>query len=367
MKKILFIILGFMIWSPVKSQEIPVTLGIGDTAPKLQYAKWIQGTPFDLTQKDMVYVIEFWATWCGPCVAAMPHLSELAAQYKDEARFIGVNIWEKTGDKPYESSLPKVIQFVEGSKDRMTYNVIADNNELYMSNTWMRAAGQNGIPSTFVVKNNQIVWIGHPSKLDEIIPAVIADTFDITVYKAQFEKAKESSKATMQLFATFSTQVNEAVAAKDYDKAFTIIDESATKTPILAYTSKIEKLKILLEHFSEQKAIAYIKEITNAEKDRYEGTLASFLIERENLSKETYEFAATLVDKAIETYPFSGVYDLKAKAMIKAGNQAGAISALENAIALAKSEVNDPKFAGRVFDYTITEYQDKLKTLKATP
>jgi len=364
MKRFLISLLAVIVLSPIKSQEIPVTLGIGDPPPLLKYAKWIQGAPFELNKKEMIYVVEFWATWCGPCVAAMPHLSELSEKYKNDAKFIGVNIWEKVGEEPYESSLPKVMQFVEGSKKRMTYNVIADNNEQYMSSFWMRAAGQNGIPSTFVIRNNQIVWIGHPSKLDEVIPSLIAGTFDLNASKAQFAQARESSKQTMQLFTDFAKNINEAVAAKDYEKAFVIIDEGIKSNPMLRFSGKMQKLTILLDHFSEQKAIEYIQENISGENTGLEGTFASFLTEREKLSPATYNYAVKLIDMVLDKNKISAIYAMKANALIKSEQKELAIAALEKAIELGKTEVNDPKFAGRIFDYTIEEYQQKLSVLK---
>lgn len=61
---------------------------IGDVPPPLTLAKTIQGPPATEMSwerfKGKVVVLEFWATWCGPCVAAMPHLNELVEQFTNK-------------------------------------------------------------------------------------------------------------------------------------------------------------------------------------------------------------------------------------------------------------------------------------------
>ncbi len=67
-------------------------LTIGDTAPPIDIAHWIKGDKIEEFESGKVYVMEFWATWCGPCRASMPHLSKLQEQYTDyDVTFIGVS------------------------------------------------------------------------------------------------------------------------------------------------------------------------------------------------------------------------------------------------------------------------------------
>ena len=60
------------------------TLGPGSKAPNLDIKTWFKGSPVKSFEKGKVYVVEVWATWCGPCIASMPHISELARNNKDE-------------------------------------------------------------------------------------------------------------------------------------------------------------------------------------------------------------------------------------------------------------------------------------------
>src|SRR6266478_1453472 len=72
------------------------TLKVGDPAPKLQTGKWVQGEPVKEFQKGKAYLVEFWATWCGPCRVSIPHLNEIHNQYKDKGLVvIGQDCWER--------------------------------------------------------------------------------------------------------------------------------------------------------------------------------------------------------------------------------------------------------------------------------
>jgi thiol-disulfide isomerase/thioredoxin len=153
------------------------TLKAGDPAPKLETGKWVQGEPVKDFQKGKAYIVEFWATWCPPCRASIPHLNETYLKFKDKGLVvIGQDCWEK------DESL--VAPFVEKMGDKMTYRVALDdktsNKKGQMAITWMEAAGRNGIPSAFLVDTKgKIAWIGHPMALKEdVIEEVLAGKFD---------------------------------------------------------------------------------------------------------------------------------------------------------------------------------------------
>ena len=114
------------------------------------------GKPFDLAFTDAisgseismkglkgkVVVIDFWATWCGPCVAEMPALKKLYAEYKDKGvEFIGVSLDNKVG------GLDKLKAFV--TKEGITWPQYfqGDGWESKFSASW----GISGIPTVFVV------------------------------------------------------------------------------------------------------------------------------------------------------------------------------------------------------------------------
>lgn len=58
------------------------TLKIGDPAPEIKVEAWVRGTPVTKFEKGNVYVLDFWATWCGGCIASFPHISAIANKYE---------------------------------------------------------------------------------------------------------------------------------------------------------------------------------------------------------------------------------------------------------------------------------------------
>src|SRR5688572_28662197 len=66
----------------------------GDKAPPIALEELIQAPAGAEAEwgklRGKVVVLEFWATWCGPCVAAMPHMNGLADRYKGKVQFIEI-------------------------------------------------------------------------------------------------------------------------------------------------------------------------------------------------------------------------------------------------------------------------------------
>ncbi len=63
---------------------------MGDPAPPLAVSTWLHGAEVKGFEPDRVYVVEFWATWCGPCRQIMPHMGDLQDEYREKGvTFIG--------------------------------------------------------------------------------------------------------------------------------------------------------------------------------------------------------------------------------------------------------------------------------------
>jgi len=193
-------------------------LSVGDKAPAIEVEKFLKGTPVTGYEKGKTYVVEFWATWCGPCVQSMPHISHVQKEFKDKGlTIIGVNVWED--DKYNAETLKNVETFVAEMGDKMAYTVAYDGAAKKMDEGFMKAAGRRGIPSCFVVDGeSKVAWVGHPMWLDTVLPDVISGKYEAN---ALTEKVKAGEKAQKAVFEKMQSDPAAAITAweafeKDY-------------------------------------------------------------------------------------------------------------------------------------------------------
>ena len=92
--------------SPAQTRQ----LAIGDTPPPLYLEKLLQA-PTDAkvdwnSLKGNVIVLDFWATWCAPCVAAIPHMNQLAKDLNDQP-VVFISVTDDAVDRMEAFSRPR--------------------------------------------------------------------------------------------------------------------------------------------------------------------------------------------------------------------------------------------------------------------
>ncbi len=217
-------------------------LKVGDKAPAMKVAKWVKGNAVTEFKAGKAYVVEFWATWCGPCRESIPHLSEMAKK-NPAVTFAGISVWEnQPGDKStaYQG---KVVQFVKDMGPKMAYNVGYDGLEGSMAKTWMDAAGQNGIPTAFVVLDQKVAWIGHPMELEPILEKVAKGAFDPQA-EADVREKKEAEARAMQ---DKLKPILEAAQSGDFKKAVAELDKVLAEKPEMEKQLAMFKLNLLMQ------------------------------------------------------------------------------------------------------------------------
>lgn len=200
-------------------------LKIADAAPAISIAKWIQGQPIESFEKDKVYVVEFWATWCGPCLLSMPHMAALQEEYGDAVAFVGVT----DEDENTISTFLTRDSRVEGKKwsDVLTYRLALDA-EGATNAQYMQAAGRQGIPCAFIVgKSGLVEWIGHPMGMDDALKQIVEGTWDVNEAAEYLKRQDEKQEAMM----AYQQKLSIAFGRSDMEGVLRICDEILEKYP----------------------------------------------------------------------------------------------------------------------------------------
>ncbi|MCH2161917.1 MAG: TlpA family protein disulfide reductase [Phycisphaerales bacterium] len=128
----------------------------GQRAPDFFVKTWVTAEP---NGRGKVAIIDFWATWCGPCVAAIPHMNEIQKQFASDVICVGISDEQES-------------KFHQGLNKRKL-NASSFNYALGLDDSGsMKSAFQvKGIPHVVVISSDWIVrWQGHPTQLT---PAVL--------------------------------------------------------------------------------------------------------------------------------------------------------------------------------------------------
>lgn len=145
-----------------------LTPGDEVTLDAIAGANFVKGEAPASWNKDELYILECWATWCGPCISAIPHVDGLYDKYHEKGlNVLGMNVFEDGQDK--------VVKFVEGKGDGMSYPVAYVGRGGDFDKTWLKPAGINSIPTCLVIKNGKLLFKLHPNALnDEMIVGLLA-------------------------------------------------------------------------------------------------------------------------------------------------------------------------------------------------
>jgi len=223
------LVVALSLWIPAVCWAGPEILTIGDKAPAVDIAHWLKGAEVEEFETGKIYVLEFWATWCGPCKASMPHVSKLQEQYKDyDVTVIGVS----------DENVQTVVSFLcKADKedvlwnDKIGYTLATDPDES-TKNAYMKPAAQQGIPTAFIIgKDTRIEWIGHPMGMDDVIDQVVRDNWDRDAFKVKFEQEIAVTREVMKV----RPQLDKAVEAGDWNAAIITANQLTGSDPAYAY------------------------------------------------------------------------------------------------------------------------------------
>ncbi len=144
----------------------------GKSAPKLTVAEWLNGAAPDT--KGKVVLLDFWATWCGPCEELVPELNQYKKKFGDDLAIIGITDETAKDVKKFRKKTP------------IDYDIaLAPGQEMD------KAIGIDGIPHCLVISADGIVrWQGFPS-MDE--DPLTEETLAQIIQASKLQEAKTAS------------------------------------------------------------------------------------------------------------------------------------------------------------------------------
>jgi len=154
---------------------------VGDSIDVYPKVEWIKGAPIEKFDPEKIYIVDLWATWCKPCIAAMPHLNAIASKFRNRGViFVAQDVME--------DDRHKVVDFLENNDKIMGFNVAFGGGKgSEFERDWIKPAGVSAIPQTFVIKGNKLLWQTSPDMINEkVLEMLIKGDFTI-------EKAKKAT------------------------------------------------------------------------------------------------------------------------------------------------------------------------------
>ncbi len=231
-------------------------LSLGGQAPALPPVAWHLGEPVKEWKAGTVYVLDFWATWCKPCIVSMPHMVELNNKFKDKnVVVVGLAVWPNESSKPTKEWVDGRATDKIPQNDNLNY-AIADDIDGKVADAFMKAMNRSGIPTVMIIdQKGRLAWVGHPSEgMDGALEEIVNGSYDLEKKAAEAKGVEENEIKAQALMAEFQT----AQMAGDWQKVIEATDKLTALDPTQFAQAGLYKYVLVLTKVGDKAKAASI-------------------------------------------------------------------------------------------------------------
>lgn len=312
--------------APASAQAQP-PLAIGDDAPALDAEYWYGGgEPVRRLEPGRIYLIEFWATWCRPCIENIPRLQALQKQYADRLTIVGVTV-----ELPHE-----VEEFLSetGLRGNLDYALAVDPDSSIFDD-YMHGTLSTTIPTVFLVgQTGRLEWVGHPRDAEPILERMLAGRWDRYAAQAWHNTAVGLERALADAFdAGVARNTLRAL-----DRLLEHYDSDAAPPSLDRTVMRYESLRteLLLSDGQTERGYSCARAFMTRNWDAAPAlnNLAWFIVDAPELAERDLPLARALAERANELSGFqNAIYlDTLARVLFEQGEQKQALRLQEQAV-----------------------------------